>query len=94
MVIRHGLPEKLFTHKIYQDHNVAQTLASGGDYYRGCDKTKISAQDCVAIQTFPQDYDFMTQSVNFVQYICGMSVPPVMIKRIVTRLIEAGVFDG
>lgn len=44
-------------------------------------------------QTFPQDYDFGTMTTTNVGYICGMSVPPVMIKRIVTRLIEQGVFD-
>lgn len=26
-------------------------------------------------------------------YIVGMSVPPIMMKRVVTRLIEKGVFD-
>ena len=31
---------------------------------------------------------------TWVNYICGMSVPPIMIKRIVTRLIESGVFPG
>lgn len=93
VVIRHGLPEKLFTHKIYQDHNVAQTLAASGDYYRGFDKTKICAMDCVSVQTFPQDFDFLTDNPTFIQYICGMSVPPIMIKRIVTRLIEQGVYD-
>ena len=41
-------------------------------------------------QTFPQDYDFDGKNIC---YICGMSVPPVMIKRIVQRIIETGVFD-
>ena len=40
--------------------------------------------------TFPQDYEFGNQNVN---YVCGMSVPPVMMKRIVTRLIDEGVFN-
>lgn len=44
-------------------------------------------------QTFPQDYDFGTQTISSVGYICGMSVPPVMIKRIVMKLIDQGVFD-
>ena len=29
--------------------------------------------------------------IKKVEYICGMSVPPIMIKRIVQRLIESGV---
>lgn len=91
-VIRAGLPEKLFTHKVFQDHNVAQTIATRGDYYRGTERTFISAEDYIAIQTFPEDYDFGSDSVKMVQYVCGMSVPPIMMKRVVTRLIEEGIF--
>lgn len=43
-------------------------------------------------QTFPQDYKFEPDTYSNVGYICGMSVPPIMIKRIVTRLIESGIF--
>ena len=49
-----------------------------------------SLVDVIHAQTFPEDYDFAGQPV---EYICGMSVPPLMIKRIVTRLIESGVFE-
>lgn len=44
-------------------------------------------------QTFPYDYKFEPDTYSNVGYICGMSVPPVMIKRLVTRLIESGLFD-
>ena len=44
-------------------------------------------------QTFPQDYNFLPDTYTNVGYICGMSVPPIMIKRIVNRLIESGLFD-
>lgn len=44
-------------------------------------------------QTFPQDYNFIPNTYSNVGYICGMSVPPLMIKRLVTRLIENGLFD-
>lgn len=92
-VIREGLPEKLFTHKVFQDHNVAQTIAARGDYYRGTEKTFISAEDYIGIQTFPWDFDFGNDNVKMVQYVCGMSVPPVMMKRVVMRLIEEGIFE-
>ena len=39
----------------------------------------LTDKDIISCQTFPQDYDFMDQSV---QYICGMSVPPVMMAKI------------
>jgi len=44
-------------------------------------------------QTFPSDYEFLVFNRKNVGYVCGMSVPPIMMKRIVTRLIEQGVFD-
>lgn len=44
-------------------------------------------------QTFPRDYDFGSNVRGVWTYICGMSVPPVMMKRVVTKLIEQGVFD-
>ena len=43
--------------------------------------------------TFPQDYDFGSSIRGVWSFICGMSVPPVMMKRVVTKLIEQGVFD-
>ncbi len=49
-----------------------------------------SLTDVIHAQTFPEDYDFAGQPI---EYICGMSVPPIMIKRIVIRLIESGVFE-
>lgn len=47
--------------------------------YRMCDGLLLTDKDIISCQTFPQDYDFMGQSV---QYICGMSVPPVMMAKI------------
>ena len=52
----------------------------------------ISKETIRNAQTFPMDYDFLNDTYSNVGYVCGMSVPPVMIKRIVTRLIESGVF--
>lgn len=54
--------------------------------------TYVSKETIRNAQTFPIDYDFVNFTYANVGYICGMSVPPIMIKRIVTRLIESGVF--
>ena len=78
-----------FNEKIAWDERVCPTLVSHG-YYRGDDKCKLSNQDYINVTTFPSDYDYENSNIA---YITGMSVPPVMIKRIVTRLIESGVFD-
>ena len=68
-----------FTNKINHDNEVAKTLISGGSFYRDYDGCAMSDLDCISVQTFPQDYDFDNQSV---QYICGMSVPPVMMAQV------------
>ena len=40
---------------------------------------KPSDKDVITIQTFPQDYDFCG---NDPTYVCGMSVPPLMMKGV------------
>ena len=56
-------------------------------------KKAVSRQDLINAQTFPKDFDFLTNSYCRTEYFLGMSVPPIMIKRIVNRLIESGLFD-
>lgn len=80
-----------FTHAVCRDDCVLPTISAGhAQMYRYPEMKKLSAEDYRNAQTFPRDYDFCGQSAA---YICGMSVPPIMIKRIVTRLIESGIFD-
>lgn len=92
-LVRLGEKEKFFNERICWEHNIVQTVASNGGMYRGTEKTRVSCEDIINAQTFPQDYDFINRTRANVQYICGMSVPPIMIKRIVTRLIESGLFN-
>ena len=81
-----------FNQKIIHDDEVMSTIPAGHNcLWRYTEKTKVSKQDIINCSTFPGDYDFITNSFAQVSYICGMSVPPVMIKRIVQRLIESGV---
>jgi DNA (cytosine-5)-methyltransferase 1 len=91
-LVRLGEKEKFFNERICWEHNIVQTVAASGGMYRGKEKTRVSCEDIINASTFPQDYDFINRTRNNVQYICGMSVPPVMMKRIVQRLIESGVF--
>lgn len=92
-LVRLGEKEKFFNERICWEHNIVQTVAAGGGMYRGTERTRVSCEDIINASTFPQDYNFIHRTRNNVQYICGMSVPPVMIKRIVTRLIENGIFS-
>lgn len=91
-IVRHGEKEKLFNHRICWNDNVMQTVASAGEIFRGDEKTRVSVEDIIHAQTFPEDYNFISKTYKDVVYICGMSVPPIMIKRIVTKLIERGLY--
>ena len=86
-----GKPEKrmLFNEIITYSEDVIQTIRATGVMYDFEHRLGISDKSIVNATTFPQDYNFMNAKVG---YVCGMSVPPVMVKRIVTRLIESGLF--
>ena len=81
--------DKGFTNYIYSDERVCGTIASGGSYFRMKDGEMLSRQDIINVQSFPQDYNFLDQNV---QYVCGMSVPPVMMANI-ARQIKLQWFD-
>jgi DNA (cytosine-5)-methyltransferase 1 len=71
--------------KFYQDKSIAQTLTAAGCFYRGYDKEGISTGDMINVSSFPQDYDF---AGNEVQFVCGMSVPPNMMANIAAQIWE------
>ena len=77
-----------------RDNMVVPTQRAKPDLIDVKNVSYISAETIRNAQTFPQDYDFVNNSYANIGYVCGMSVPPIMIKRIVTRLIESGVFKG
>lgn len=80
-----------FTHALCRDNYVMPTIPAGHDcLWRLTEKTHCSNKDIINAQTFAQDFNFGNEDVA---YICGMSVPPIMIKRLVARLIESGLFD-
>ena len=87
---RMGKKITCFSDKIVWEGDVMPTIVANTNVFRGTDKTRITDIDIIHSQTFPEDYDFGAENIG---YICGMSVPPIMIKRIVTRLIDSGVFD-
>ena len=80
-----------FNHIVIYNTDIVPTLTSGhASFWDFSSQSQISAKSVANATTFPQDYDFCGKSIP---YICGMSVPPIMIKRVVTRLIESGVFN-
>ena len=84
-----------FSDPIVHDNEVAPTNVSGSTYFRDYDGMKYADMDFVNTQTFPQDYDFIDQSPK---YVCGMSVPPLMMARIAKEVerqwLRPGDSDG
>ena len=80
--------ETYFSEKITYRNEVCKTITSGGnEIWIENTGTHLNNEEIVNAQTFPQDYKFLNERVK---YICGMSVPPIMIKRIVNRIMESG----
>ena len=80
-----GTDKRYFTSRIIDDDAVAQTVTSAGYLIRYFDKLLCTDQDFINVQSFPQDYDFCG---NGVQYVCGMSVPPNMMANIAMEVYE------
>ena len=91
--IRMGDKGSAFQTYYIRDNDVMPTIRSKPDVIDLTEIGYISWETIRNSQAFPQDYNFMPNIEGNVGYICGMSVPPVMIKRIVNRLIESGLFD-
>ncbi len=80
---------KLYTHALLTTGRVFPTIRAGNpDYYRLDEKTKVSPEDLINASTFPQDYIFENNKLGHVCYVVGMSVPPVMIKRIAKEIYQ------
>ena len=74
---------------IIRDNIVLYTMrAKQPDVFFKCDNNFyfINSDEVRNSQTFPQDYNFNNNEVG---YVCGMSVPPIMTKRIVERMRKA-----
>lgn len=75
--------QRSFNTRLMNDKKVPNTLLSSSVYVRYKEPCRISDVDAIRMQTFPADYDFMDANV---QYVCGMSVPPLMMKRIAEQI--------
>lgn len=75
--------DSMYSIPILYDTHVAKTLTAGSLPIRYCDRMWASEMDCIHMQTFPEDYDFMNNQVG---YVCGMSVPPNMMANIASEI--------
>jgi len=74
-----------FTSPMIHEDEWCRTIMANGMFFRYVDGLRFSRDDFVNVQTFPQDYDFGAESP---QYVCGMSVPPVMMAQIASQVYE------
>lgn len=94
IIVRQGGNKSRYGDAIFWGESVLHTIRASGALLRGDEKSYVSIEDVIHAQTFPEDYNFDNRTLGKVQYVCGMSVPPIMIKRIVQRIISSGVFNN
>lgn len=78
--------EAFFSQSLCHEDKVCPTLTSesnGKLHYK--EPCFLSDREITLASTFPEDYDFMGRKAH---YLCGMSVPPVMMAQIATRVWE------
>ncbi len=76
-----------FNYCFVYDEEIAPTLTAHCNNIRWDTKTYLTIKDIINISTFPQNFNFLSVSPDKVAYVCGMSVPPLMIKRVAQRLM-------
>ncbi|UDK97152.1 DNA cytosine methyltransferase [Lysinibacillus sphaericus] len=75
--------DRSFNTVFVKDNKVPYTIASNSQFIRYDEPFFISEMDIIRIQSFPYDYDFGKTNI---QYVCGMSVPPIMMKKIAEQI--------
>ena len=76
----------MFNNKYVYPDKVCPTLAAQKNCLIRFDIPKyLSATEVCCVSSFPQDYNFGGQIPH---YVCGMSVPPIMMAQIASRVYE------
>ncbi|WP_417365548.1 DNA cytosine methyltransferase [Flavobacterium beibuense] len=74
---------------IYGDEPIRTLTASEASKITLFDEPRrINSIEMKLAQTFPLDYDFGSNKTSKIQYVLGMSVPPVMMAHIASRLYK------
>jgi DNA (cytosine-5)-methyltransferase 1 len=75
-----------FNQKYVYEENVCPTLAAKESCLIHYNQPRyLGASEVCCVSSFPQDYNFAGQSPH---YVCGMSVPPIMIAQVASRVHE------
>lgn len=75
--------EKCFNHRYDKEDMVCHSLTTRDTLYCYSHPRRHSVSEVCCISSFPQDYNFAGQSPL---YVCGMSVPPVMMAQIANQI--------
>lgn len=76
-----------FNYKLLKDDCVPPTFTGGHATMMTEKEPKyLSRNEILKISTFPLDYK--TKNINELEYLCAMSVPPVMMAQVATRVYE------
>lgn len=83
---RLGLKGSNFSRKRLNRAIPAPTVTTGAhDLTHWKEPRSLSPSEVVRLQTFPIDFDFQKEDVS---YVCGMSVPPIMMQRIAVEVAQ------
>jgi DNA (cytosine-5)-methyltransferase 1 len=74
-----------FCEVIAYQNEICPTLTSQGKIHHHDKPLFLSKNEVCCISTFPQDFDFVEEKP---EYICGMSVPPVMMAQVASRVYD------
>ena len=77
--------EKCFNHRYDKEDMVCHTLTAKDACFCYNQPRRHSVGEVCCISSFPQDYNFGGQSPH---YVCGMSVPPVMMAQVANQIWE------
>ena len=80
-----GKPNNLFNDKFLFKDKVANTVAAGDLCIPYDEPRRRSDSEILSCSSWPRDYDFKDEKVR---YICGMSVPPVMMAQVASRVYD------
>lgn len=77
--------KKIYYRAVIRDNELLHTVTATSNIYRFATRDALCEKDYANACTFPQDYDFGKEDAK---YICGMSVPQVMMAQIATKVKE------
>lgn len=76
-----------FVYKLHPDLPCATVTARPRVYHwESC--RRLNAAEVIRAQSFPDDYDFLKPGNDHANYVCGMSVPPLMMQRVALELAK------